>query len=96
MKTILLGLLFALLAPACVDSMTDDASPSETAASEPSARVETSSAALPAAFTCVGLCLSRYDNCMTNAQTDRDACLCRNALVRCELPCGIHGILEFC
>jgi hypothetical protein len=100
MKRILLAPSFGLLVSACLAEAAEPASPAEATASGPSTpsdRTETSPAApsvLPPS--CISVCQDRYDTCIANALGDSDACLCFNARVRCELSCGVHGILRFC
>jgi hypothetical protein len=97
MKRLLLALSFGLVFPACAAATADSESSADGALQVPGG---TEMLAPPAAphvdVACLDACLARYDTCFANADTDRDICLCGNALVRCELPCGAHGIIKSC
>jgi hypothetical protein len=98
MKRFLLALSLALLVPACVGEVADPEASSEAAAPEPapSGRAAASPAPQLLPASCLSTCMDRYDACIANALNDTDACICHNNLVRCEIPCGGHGIIEKC
>jgi len=82
MKRVLLALSLGLWMSACVGDA-------------PVERTE-DSAADPVAASCLSRCQTTYNTCLGNAQDATDVCLCHNQRVGCEIPCGVHGILEKC
>ena len=98
MKRLLLALSCGLAISACIP-----AADSESSADGPlqvQSAAETLAPPAPAVphidVACLNACLDRYETCFANADTDRDICLCGNALVRCEIPCRVHGVIKSC